>query len=903
MEFPHMNDTKFPDIDTVNVYKYQNNFDYGRWTGKVSIKLVNVLWNSDYADVVSFDDDKKRDEWFDAQKGLIKTLESGFNITPDNYVKIPVPYNDAYRFNYLVVDMPMQTSVEEPIDYELESTRVSRWYYFIENMTQTAPSTTELQLKLDVWTTFSHTVEIPYLMLERGHAPMFSTTVESYLSNPIQNNEYLLADDFNYGETNIIRTSNYKPIGNGKKYVLFCMPVEYADFDKFDGTLYSGNATTPSYYDENSRWGYQLGVSDYEWKYANTDYTNADLPVANQIQDGIVNGCACYAIEGTQAKAFINECSNNYVHFIHAIKAFFILDESLFTKGTQVSFKGYTLYRVSSKHNVDNFIFDKSQFGFDSKYSEIAKLYTYPYSELEITDDSGNTFTARIENCGNVQIHNEISLVYPYLSYNVFFSGINGVGTMNYTWKQIDDTVETKTMWASDFQKYMMNWDIPTYSIFVNGQNEFSANNAADMRIRRLGAIKDYQNAVRYANTTRENTADTMQTNTDNVAASGATNTSNTQRSTSKDVANTNRDADLNNNIGARENSRDYALTNIMNDFLDSTTETSRNRLLNDSAVDAALIDAGVNAQVAQAALSIVGSSVSSIVSGGISGASSGGAAGAVIGAAGGAIGGIANGIQTAIGVGIDANYAAIQKQAMINKTLRLAGNTTYGAGGITEIRDANKDKNTDSMQENNDARYGTANSITQYRNDTMIANQAANKVANDSNASDIQSTNNANAVRTQNTETDNATYQRNANIEAAKGNLRQTQLNAYADYANNILHVPYEQGSYSGDMMQDAYERRGVRVNIRTQNDAAIAQAGDAMLRFGYALHRIWDMSNGFHYGKHFTYWRADDIWINEGTGLAGNAVNEIGDILMKGVTVWRNPDEIGKISIYDNI
>ena len=40
---------------------------------------------------------------------------------------------------------------------------------------------------------------------------------------------------------------------------------------------------------------------------------------------------------------------------------------------------------------------------------------------LEITDDEGNIFSAKIENCGNVQMHEEVSLVYPFLNYNVFF--------------------------------------------------------------------------------------------------------------------------------------------------------------------------------------------------------------------------------------------------------------------------------------------------------------------------------------------------------------------------------------------------------------------------------------------------------------------------------------------------
>ena len=139
MEFPHLKDTQFPIIDNVNVYKYQNNFDYARWQGKVSFKLLNVLWNSNYADVPYFDDIESRDEWFDSQEGYVGTLESLFNNTPENTVKIPIPYNDAYNYNYLVVDMPIQTSIDNPINYEDSSIRVKRWFYFIEDMVQFRP--------------------------------------------------------------------------------------------------------------------------------------------------------------------------------------------------------------------------------------------------------------------------------------------------------------------------------------------------------------------------------------------------------------------------------------------------------------------------------------------------------------------------------------------------------------------------------------------------------------------------------------------------------------------------------------------------------------------------------------------------------------------------------------------
>ena len=895
MDFPHIKDTQFPHADNIDVYKYQNVFDYARWTGKVSFKLLNVLWNSNYADVPYFDSVSKRDEWFDAQHGYVGTLESLFNNTPENVIKIPIPYNDAYNYNYLVVDMPIQTSENQPLNYEDKNIRVKRWFYFIEDMTQTAPSTTELRISVDYWTTFIHSVEIPYLMLERGHAPMMQTSVEQYLANPIQNNEYLLADDFNYGNTDLIKTSNYIPIGNGEKYVLFCAPYESSDFALFDSVEYSGNSTPPTYSNINNRWGYQLQVNDYEWKYGDTDYSGANLPIKNQIQDGLLNGCKCYAIAGSNAKAFFNYCAKYCVHFIHGIKAMFILDDSLFTKGSTISFKGYTLYEVSKK-NVDlNIAFNKAQFGFENRYANIAKLYTFPYSSLEITDDEGNSFTARIENCGNVQMHQEVSLVYPYLNYNVFFSGINGDGTANYIWKNINGTNISKQIWASDFSKFLMNWSIPTYELFISAENEYAANNFFNVKAKRAGAIKDYENAVRYANTTYENTDDSFDTMQTNVAATGATNTSNTQRTTTKDVGNVNRtQAGLIENKDDLNDMRDNKYTAAFEGdpvsgggFVFDSNVANTNKITNDANADISFVHLSLNYAndfaVASGCINAAGGLVS----------------GAVSADGGDMMQSSVNAIQTAF-----STMAIITNQ----------GNLAQANESQIENKRDNAITYSDAMSRNQAAyqrkltledQLYTAKTVERFSDTNGINNQniAADKVAADANAADLQATNNANAGRTNNTETNNADWTRDATVAAEKANLVQKQLEAENMYKNARLQRPAEYSKYEGDFMPDVYQRRGVRFNIRTQTKAAIAQTGDAFLRFGYALHRVWDMSRGFHYCKNFTFWKAEDIWINDGSGVANVATNVIGNILLKGVTVWRDPAKIGTVGIYDNI
>lgn len=908
IEFPHLNDTKFPGVSDeetlsgVDVYKYENNFDYYRWRGQVSVKLLNVLWNSNYADVVYFNSDEERDNWFDEQEGIIQPLLTRFNKTPETNIQLPIPYNDAYKYNYVVLDMPIQTSENEPLDYESKNTRVERWYYFIEDINQLSPNTTQFIITLDYWTTFIHSVEINYLMLERGHAPMSKISVDTYLNNPIENNQYLLADDFNYqkGDT-VIKASNYTPIGNGKKYVVFAAPYAPSDFALFGGTDYSGNSTPPSFADYSgsnshyNRWiaGNQYVVNDYEWKYGETNYNNANLPIRGFTdQDAqVYNGTICYAIEASLANDFFNRMAHTRVNFIHGIQAIFILAENMFTRETGFQFEGVTIYRCHRQVNEFQYTFDKNAFGFDNKYKEITKLYTSPYSFVEITDDNGNTLNFNIENTGNLKMRSEVSLAFPWLRYNIFFTGINGNGTFNYTWKNLNDEDVSKTMWESDFSKFMLNWDIPTYSIYISSENEYAANNAAGMNAKRLEAIKDYQNATRFADTNRENMADSMQTNTNNVAATGQTNTNNVasiQAGLINNMQDTNNTHEL--IIDTYTNGGTFRTGGGAEGFVPESAWINYEKVSDDADTDWEVIEQGFDVS-RDYAVAMATNNIGATIAGGLlsAGSANYGAKDATDGAAfsvpvfSSAVSAINTGVSTALTITNDANLKSIQQSAIVDKNrhARTASEkmTALKKSFDHDVMAANNKLNKDITE-----RFSKTNGI------------------NNTNATRTQNTNNTNAVRTQNTETNNATETRYANIEANKANLRQAQINAEAQYKNARLHRPVKQCEYSGDAYPDIWMRRGYRFNIRTQTKAAIAQAGDAFLRFGYALHQIWDMHNGFNYMKHFTFWKAEDIWINDGVGVANIATNTISDILLKGVTVWKNPDEIGMVSIYDN-
>ena len=88
---------------------------------------------------------------------------------------------------------------------------------------------------------------------------------------------------------------------------------------------------------------------------------------------------------------------------------------------------------------------------------------------------------------------------------------------------------------------------------------------------------------------------------------------------------------------------------------------------------------------------------------------------------------------------------------------------------------------------------------------------------------------------------------------------------------------------------------------NVVTQDDHAILTAGDEFLRYGYRLDRQWDFDGDWNVGRYFTYWKLSDFWV-KGLSVSDLYMDKLRFFLFGGVTVWRRPEDIGSVTIYDN-
>ena len=997
MQFPHLQDTSFPDLPTVNVYQFQNTFDYTRWNEKSNIKLCNVLWNSEYADVVKFDSDSERDRWFDSLNDVwTLELKTSARVVPDGYVKLPIPYDVMARYNYLFIDMPIATDSEHLLDYENDE-GIRRWYFFIQDIQYLAPNATQVYVIPDVWTNFQNKIDIPYMLLERGHAPVAASDVDSYLENPIANNKYLLAPDVNFDNAGITRSSSYVPFGNGKKYVCLASTCATGQVSSL-GTVTNDSSYSPSgnitYSNVDARYGYQLEVHGLSFGNGR-NYSNARTPARVGVtNDGnLPNNLTVYAIEAKNVygndATFLTDLIQKCPQFLTTVKACFVVDEGCITlSNSTYTIAGHTFRTcIGKQQNLLTKALQKADFAYPQELQRFAKLYTAPYAQLEITDNNGNTYDVNIEETSTLSVKSVVSVAFPYINERVYIDGIGGTGSKSYSWVDLRGNTEQLQMPNSDWFKYCFDWEIPTFALYMDGETAFmleSFNRNVKQAMQQ--ELVNYHNSMRSANTAYENAcdqADTAYHNTENAARIARENSyksadtaklnTDNQADTAKvnadNIADTNHtntynNADLAYRIIDRtctsqeQNLNTANLNNVANEILSTNTATditsvSNQQTIDDTAVTNSMILYTTNQNVERSTATTMNGSIGSIASGALSGAQAGvvmgGATGAAIGvvaipgigevpgvaigALGGAVVGAAGGAITAatsqanLGATTDTEQSIANAQVDANEGIR--NHTTYAATQTTSKTNATKldiarnnsgasltqmqNSNATSRTNGSDTRTTTKGNADSVQS-TAKTNATNSQTTAKTNASNTQSTSKSNALDTYNASVDNA-YNTQQNVKNNSWYTRQVgELNAkeilengkYAAMAailDSRNSAPIECCPYSGNPTQDYMKNRGVQIKVKTQSDSAIRQTGDIFARFGYTLNQIWDVANsGLKLMKHFTYWKAKEIWVNDAEA-SNNSINTfIRNMFLNGVTVWNDPTKIGKVNVYTN-
>lgn len=850
MDFPHLqNATAFPDTDTRVYSQYRNVFDYNVWTPNTVIKLCRVNWYDDYHDVVKFPDDSTRNEWFDNLVGETVKLTTNMYIARADAdgIKLPVPYMTAQQYNYIVVDFS-----RDIINTPYQKTDVqTRYHFFITSVRAEAPNTTTCTLMRDIWTDYINSTTINGMMLTRGHAPLTEMTPQELLKNPRANCRDFTLPDVDYGNAaSNIRKNTPVNLQNGTRYICVAAtfsPEQLQTMNGMRGTSITDSDPTYSNADgtvTNFAWG-AGNISTSNVTGAGTSYNSVDNLTASNV--------SMYALESSKISGdYFDTLFAYYPHIMSQITAVFVATANMMRLGNAISVNGVEWHTVSgARTKLSDIDLTADDFGYASEYAQITRLYLAPYAHLEVSDNIGNKTRVEIADCGQLSVQTVTSLSYPILRQIAWLDGIGSDGNTAISIDAMNGTSITADVPNADVLKTLISHDIPTYALQRRAIDAHRADAYnREVAQARKNAIMSYENGARSAN----------------VALS------NTNRSNTNSIANTNLTNALNSTVTNNSNNASNAIykNNVTQQNLLLSASNNKIDEMNVATLD--LTTQLVNTEITASAIGTVTAAIGAIgtaATGIAVTAATGGAAAPMVAAGLGAAGSVGlSGASFATGASKTAAEAGY-KQAY-NDAAAFAAKKYNGQANSVSI-----------------AMAGTQNiqSTTLNTNNTNASNTTSSSIA----------ANNAN------TSNANAAASRNQSIDNAKRVMVNTRDNVSMAWRDLLNHAAQPVGAYGGDNFRQATGLDTMTVKIVTEDNGAIAAAGDYMLRYGIASNKLYSRPS-LTPCKHFAYWQCADIWV-----ICPFAQNEqlqtIRDIFGNGVTIWTKPEEVGGDFTHDNL
>ena len=769
--------SKYPHMSSA----YENGFNYEKWRDNVTyIDLLNVNWDVDYTNVPGFESDSERGTWFDAQRS--KTLELQTNVREwQTSLKVPLPLDEAQGFNYARVRFSAA-----PVE-GFGTEKRSELFFFVTNVAATpAPSTTELSISLDTWTTYIDQVEINYMMLERGHYGMAKTNAEKFLENPLENSDWLLAPDVQGGGT--IKIAHHSEVlfnGENVKFVIATTRNPLGD---------SGSSAAGT------------------WA----------IPTGNPTTQGAPN-VYYIATDGASTEGLLNALDANDPAFKQTVIGTFYVSADLLVLMNYVELWGFPCNLISAAQTeLPVLHLDKDMFDYPEDYADLAKLYTSAYSRIVLSDgQGGNVEIMPEETTGKIDLQASLNLTAPALSIAGVLTGIGGAKTS----LQFANVSAQSFSFGGRWYEKLMSWSVPTYAIT---QSAYATEDATGFygRDQALKAAQTaYDNAEASAAAGKANANDSNAASVANNATQVAANVANVQRSIT--AAN-----------------QDYGAQNSLNTALQAWN-AGYSRASTAIEVEGQQQAAGVS----------VGGTVASTIAGVATSLASGNIGGAV----GSVVNGVVSGCTTAANTAVSVNMSESKTEAAIANSANVVSATNQNNADRTDV--------------SNSAQTDL----------TAIANDASTAITANSAA-----TSNGNAARTY-----------NATVSNAARSKAITERGVQAGWNAAKLKAPNRFGADAQGLGK--VRPLGLFANIVTMSNADVARVGDQMLRYGYSASQNVRISS-LNVMPKFSYWQASDLWLVSNSGVSEAQQEIIKGILKQGTTVWRNPDDIGQVSIYGN-
>jgi hypothetical protein len=359
-----------------DIYEYENGFNYSVWTPNTSVVMCNVPWDSSYRDIVRFDTDSERDAYFASRSsdGYSFTLNGLVYLRYGEPVRVNAPFDMVTRCNYMVVRNPLQ-----PVPPSGRRTP-DTFYYFVSDAKYIAPNTTQVNVQLDVWMTYGSRVVFDMCYVNKGHIGIANSN--STLGNL---SEYLTdTEGLNIGDEYEVVHQEYMNFAEEAPWIMFMCS---ADLEGDWGTVGSPNLSASS----------------------------------GTIAGGMIQGCGLYAASSQNFLIVLRELSNapwisQCISYMTVVPRKLIeVNEAAPVKVGQSNTPVYRLEADTVQPfamTVDG-TFDK--FHIPSRYRNLLKFYTSPYTAIEATYQNGGEIVLKPE-CLRVDVSNAQTMEFEVLS-------------------------------------------------------------------------------------------------------------------------------------------------------------------------------------------------------------------------------------------------------------------------------------------------------------------------------------------------------------------------------------------------------------------------------------------------------------------------------------------------------
>lgn len=882
--FPHLDGANgWPGLDTVDPFDLQITFDPYLWTAGIELHLCRVRHDVDYSNIINWTDATTRDAYYDRISDRSFVLESEIHVEPGQEIKLPVPLDVLQGYNFLFIDFPAP-----PVEYGENAGTGTRYYYFIDGVSYRSPSTTAASIIMDQWTTHCTELDMRYISLERGHAPLAAVDADLYLADPIRRCEHITIPDEvpASGGTGRIRHVSHITLNAGQ--MLACLVFDCSPL---------GDAG-------------EIGQAG--WR----------TPQSNFLGIQGAYGHAILGMAPGDVGAYLDQLYGNAPQIVPCIQACFVIDRDWVDITSTRDYHGVTVYELGASQRIQQFVhLDRAAFGYPARYAGLAKLYTSPYSWIEVTGTGGGVSRIRVEDTdGTLRLSVAASLAYPGIGIDACILGIGDDGEYTLGWNDFDGHAAS---FSGDWAQTMRHFSIPTYLITQDPSRSYWYRNywqiVQNQDVNSTGEALSYQTtaanySMRIAGIDRSAARLGQQQAHDRAQL--ALSQDSTLRSADQSVQKITRDSAgtlMMNQVMANVAGQEIAMASDHAEANGMRNETAANLALGTAQSNLESVKIGGNYAVASSALGGAQSTGAGATSyaqqyggaignaydeatilGGVTEGTAGALGGAAVAGAGLLLSGINAIVDTAASMNSATNSIVQAQGAVDQATMNLCGArmaTSQAAESFTLAASSNQTVSEASRMQI-EARLHAATDF--ILDQARLANSLSGNSLATQQSTQTSILNGDNALARSQAATTRGLADAST---AAQKRLQDASIERAARTA--ALGTPIMISPATGASVQTTTPMAMI-ANVKTLDDGAIAAAGDAFLTYGYRYAgRQWEISTLLPMSK-FAYWEGD-IKIGSNT-VTMDTYDTIRGIFADGVFVWDREESIGSTSIYDN-